>query len=150
MGRATDRDSGTSVGAGPRLRPGAWALAAVVVAAAVGWAGARTRPFTAGANLLVFGLASAVAVVALVQWRRPGRLPDPLRRHPVAVGSGAAWPWWGLAGLVVVVELAQLVQLPRRSHPTISSLVGPALLHADVRGVVIAAWVLFGLWMVRR
>lgn len=150
MGRATDRATGTGFGAGSRLRPGAWALVAVVLAAGIGWAGARTRPFTVGANLLVFGLASVVALLALVQWRRPGRLPDPLCRHPVAAGSGVAWPWWGLAGLVVAVELAELVQLPRRSHPTISSLVSPALLHADVRGVAIAAWVLFGLWMVRR
>lgn len=150
MGRVTD--GGPAVTRG--LRRHAWVPVAGALAGALGWAGAGTRPFTAGSNVLVFGLAGAVAVAALVQWRHPGWLPDALRRHPVpgpeAGTARAAWPWWVLGALVVAVELVEFVQLPRRLYPTISSLAEPAFLHPGFRGVAVAAWVLFGIWMLRR
>lgn len=124
---------------------------AVVVAVAVGWAGSLTRPFTVDANLLVFGSAAPVLVLAVLQRAIPGRLPAVLRRHPVAGDIRQtlrrAWPWYLIVAGTLVLELVDLSELPRRLHPTISSLVAP-LLHGGGRWVAVTLWLLLGAWMV--
>ena len=84
-----------------------------------------------------------------------GRAP----RHPVAPPEPSApprwWVWPALGFAVAFVELVSFLSQPdartdSADHPTLSTVIEPALGNQDVRGLALAAWVLLGWWLVRR
>jgi hypothetical protein len=98
------------------------------------------RPFTLPADL-----AAAVAGTAVLVMARLAGPAVPGRPRP----SGAGW-WALLAGTVVVLELVEFFGGARASHPTLSSLVGPALACWPARSAAYAGWLWFGRALARR
>jgi len=58
---------------------------------------------------------------------------------------------WSLLVLaIIILELIELFQLPRRTHPTISSLIVPLLAHSHLfHSLAFLAWVIAAWWMVK-
>ncbi|WP_157122341.1 hypothetical protein [Nocardia violaceofusca] len=120
-------------------------LMAVWVAVAV--VGSFTRPFGVAATVLVAGVAVVVAVRAVVLGTRPVSFTPPVRRAVVV--------WSILLAAVLAWELyAWLSQpallVPDAAHPTLSTLLSPALEGGAGRFAGWLLWVGAGWWMVRR
>ncbi|MEU7764780.1 hypothetical protein AB0B25_06620 [Nocardia sp. NPDC049190] len=123
-----------------------WSLA-VVVSVLVAAAGAVTRPFSWSANVLV---ALPVLAILVSAWRatpqhtrRTARL-----RRAVAVWSTlliAATAWEAYA----FVRQPDWIR-PSVDHPTLSTLLDPALEHGPLRFVGWLAWLGIGWWLVSR
>lgn len=58
---------------------------------------------------------------------------------------------WGLlAGAIAVWELQAFLQLPRRNHPTLSSLSNDLLQSPSSRAAALLLWLALGAWLARR
>jgi hypothetical protein len=115
-------------------------------------AGAVTRPFTIAADVVVtVGIAT---VVALAAWQRLNpMLPRPIARRPAVPSEvpQARWGFWTAALLLVGGwELFCYADVPRRAHPTLSSLLDTLTAHPVGRTVAFLGWLTFGWYAVTR
>jgi hypothetical protein len=58
--------------------------------------------------------------------------------------------WGVLAGTIAMWELQAFLQLPRRDHPTLSSLSNDLLQSPFSRAVALLMWLALGAWLARR
>ncbi|MCC3312122.1 hypothetical protein [Nocardia africana] len=119
--------------------------AAVWVGVAV--AGSLTRPFSVAATVLVAGVAVVVAVRAVRLGTRRMSFTPPVRRAVVV--------WSTLLAAVLVWELyAWLSQpallVPDPAHPSLSTLLSPALEAGPGRFLGWLIWLGAGWWLVRK
>jgi hypothetical protein len=109
-------------------------------------AGAVTRPFTIAADVVV--ITGIATVVALVAWRQLNpMLPRLIARRPATASElpQARWGFW-IAALLLVGgwELFCYADVPRRAHPTLSSLLDSLTVHPVGRGVAFLGWLTLG------
>jgi hypothetical protein len=139
----------------PRITWEFFLVTAVAVACSV--VAGTAEPFTWRADLvtaagIVLVLAAALAARLLGKRRRlVGAAPpvvDRADRKVAALPRRTGLAWGGLAVVVVAFELANFALLPRHEHPTISSLLDVLTSHEVLRGLVFAAWIGAGLWLV--
>lgn len=64
--------------------------------------------------------------------------------------SKGAWVWAVLAAATAIWELQAFLQLPRREHPTLSSLSNDLLQSYPARGTALLLWLVAGVWLARR
>jgi hypothetical protein len=115
----------------------------VVLAAGYSWFAARSTPFTAGADVTT-AVPLVVAVSSAVLFTLPaGISTDPPRSVPWPRMANT-WNWWVAFGALVAWELSSYWQLPRRQHPTISSLYDSATRWPPVKAVLFFGWLLLG------
>jgi len=164
MGRhfpSSTRPVAVAPGRSTRQGPGALAVAAVVCVG-YGTVVASTRPFSAGADVVVaVALAAAAAVAA---WRavvdRPrhggggeGVAGDGPARRPVRVGRGGRRvlvAWGAVVAGAVALELFSYTHGPRAAYPTLSSLLDSLDAGRLGKTVAGAAWLALGWWLVDR
>jgi hypothetical protein len=111
---------------------------------------AGSRPFTWRADLTTaLGLAGVVLVGLTsirLQRHQPITASDP-------AGAPPSWPallaWGLLAAAVTTFELVNYFESPRKTHPTISSLLDALAGHDVLRGLLFAAWLGAGWWLWR-
>jgi hypothetical protein len=109
------------------------------------------RPFGLESNLLTLSVAAGVAAVGTISSAlQKGPSSASRKEANVLVGSlrrRGTTAWSAAAGLVLAVELWQLVHHPRTLYPTLSSLaneiVGPG--HRVARAVAFVCWGVCGL-----
>jgi hypothetical protein len=121
---------------------------AICVGAGLGIAtlGAFTRPFGWAAIALIAGVAAIVLVAAV---RRP---TDPTPASPRLRNGLLLWSPLALAvaGWEVFVRSRQANwDVPDPSHPTLSTLLDPALEHGPGRWVGWLVWLAIGWWLLR-
>lgn len=129
------------------------ALAAVFLA--YGWLASAPRPFTPAADVAVFLPALALVAGVALQARRSALLPALLRRRPMVPGAAAAtlrraFAWFGVGAAVVALELVELFSSPRRTHPTVSSLMDPTFALHPERFAYFVAWLALGAFLATR
>jgi hypothetical protein len=131
----------TDASTGPPAGPGR-ARRAAIAAAIVGYASvaALCRPLTGPALLAVL-----VAGVPLF-WRGVARRP----RDTPAVGPRSAVVWLGIGAAVGAFELGLRLGPNDLAHPTLSTLVDPALATYPGRVVGYLLWLGAGAWLVGR
>ncbi|MFG3523420.1 hypothetical protein ACGF5S_24400 [Nocardia nova] len=122
-------------------------VGAVAVWVGLAVAGSFTRPFGVAATVLVAGVAVAVAVGALRVGTRRMSLTPAVRRGVVV--------WSILFAAVLAWELyAWLSQpallVPDAAHPTLSTLLSPALEAGPGRFIGWLIWLGAGWWLVRK
>jgi len=93
-----------------------------------------------------------VVLWLLVSSGRAPRSPVPPPEPPT---PRRWWAWPVLGVSVALVELVSFLSQPDArtdslDHPTLSTVVEPALGNQALRGFVLAAWLLVGWWLVRR
>ncbi|HTX00279.1 MAG TPA: hypothetical protein VMD59_15980 [Acidimicrobiales bacterium] len=138
-----------------KLRSRATLTAAGLVAAGgYSWFAGGTRPFTTPAGALT-GATYAVAV-PLAWWamqrRRSGRdTPEAGPAHAAARTRVVQLSAWIVTFVLVgVFELVMYLSGPRRSHPTISSLIAELAQGRSGRSLVFLLWLLLGWVLVGR
>lgn len=125
--------------------------------AAEGAVAAWTNPFTWPANLVVTAGLVELAVAVVVQ-RAGRRAPGAVARRAAPVGSSELRAtagrrlavWWALAAAGVAWELFCYASSPRSAHPTLSSVIDAAEATRPGRGVLFAAWLALGWYLVTR
>ncbi|WP_433734100.1 hypothetical protein ACQP0C_18365 [Nocardia sp. CA-129566] len=128
-------------------RPFRRQLVLLAVGAALAAGGAATRPFSWSATALV--MVPMVVVLVLVFRARPERIPRTARlRRGVAV-------WSALLVVASAWEAYAFVRQPDRTranyaHPTLSTLLDPALEHWPLRLAGWLVWLGLGWWLVSR
>lgn len=110
-------------------------------------AGSFSRPFSVAATVLVAGVAVVVAVRAVHRGRRRISFTRPIRRAVVV--------WSILLAAVLAWELyAWLSQpallVPDAAHPSLSTLLSPALEGGPGRFIGWLIWLGAGWWLVRK
>ena len=126
---------------GPRKAAAGMAAAGTV---AFAWAASGVRTFTRPAEALI-GVAIAVTF-ALATVTRPSL--SPLTSASLRLRSASGW----LGALLALIawELVELVQSPRTSHPTLSSLAEQAMSTHPARFVGVLLWLALGGALARR
>ena len=138
-----------------------WRLVVAGVAAC-GYAAlaSATTPFTVAADAVVAApLALALASLAgrALDARRatpssgglaPGQ-PDTAARRDVVV-TRPSLPWISLVALVAAWEVVSFVALPRRDHPTLSSMYDAVSRWQAVKAILVLGWLALGWALVRR
>jgi hypothetical protein len=133
-------------------------------------------PATRRAHLAVLGIAAAygvaVSFVPQTTWWLDASLAVPgaaallvlvtaghSPRSPMAPPQPATpprwWAWPALGAGVALVELFSFMEQPDArtdsiDHPTLSTVIEPALSNQTVRAVALGCWLLVGWWLVRR
>ncbi|WP_433684834.1 hypothetical protein [Nocardia sp. CA-119907] len=124
-----------------------WQLVLLAVGAALAAGGAATRPFSWSATVLV--VVPVVVVLVLAIRARPERIPRTARlRRGVAV-------WSTLLVTASAWEVYAFVRQPdwtraNYAHPTLSTLLDPALEHWPLRFAGWLVWLGVGWWLVSR
>jgi hypothetical protein len=121
-----------------------------------------TTAFSTGAEVVsgtAIGMFVLVKIAALVKEssaaraRRSARaLPGeahPARRATAARSHGVA-VWGALGTLAIAFELCNYFLSPRNAHPTVSYFLAEVAAHPWSRGVLFAAWLALGAYLVRR
>lgn len=86
-------------------------------------------------------------VIAALGTKPPRSLPT---TDVTAPGPWAALPWVVIGALALAFELWQYTSLPRRLHPTLSSLLGDVTRYPVLRGLVFCCWLACGAWLALR
>ena len=120
-------------------------LGLVGLGGALAVAASFTTPFTTGAEIAT-ALAIGVFLAAELAAARCG--PRAPREAPPPWRAGAAWG--ALAGTVLAFELWNYFRGPRSAHPTLSYFVSAAAGQPWSRGLLFAAWLALGGWLVSR
>jgi hypothetical protein len=139
-----DRTLGPGTSGGTARAIGILGIAAG--AADAGWV-ATTTPFTTGADAAVAVGFALVALVAGSTLRRRRRLERP------AEPAGRLWPWMGVIGMLVVLELVAYVagnDGHRHAWPTLSSLYDAAAADRWAKGGFAGLWLALGWGLFRR
>jgi hypothetical protein len=111
---------------------------------------ATSRPFTWRADLTT-GVGIAGVVLFGLAGVRLTRRQEVAPADPASTPSSHAQLAWGLlAGAVVGFELVNFFTRPRSTHPTISSLLDLLAGHEVLRGLLFAAWLGAGWWLLRK
>jgi hypothetical protein len=116
-----------------------------VVVAGYCWFVAGLAPFTIP---IAAAVAPAELVMAGLAWRwrprgdRRAAVPPPPWRRLV--------PWWGLMIVLAAWEVANYFSLPRRDHPTLSSMAGSLMGTHPGRAALVGAWLLLGWALIGR
>jgi hypothetical protein len=129
----------TSPGGHRRLR---WTHRGAIAGAVVGYAlvAAVCRPLTWPA------LVAVLAAGAPLAWYGVRHRPSPAP----PVGRRSAIVWMGLGSLAALLELGLRLGPDDLAHPTLSTLVDPALAEYPGRVVGYVLWLGVGVWLVRR
>jgi hypothetical protein len=104
-----------------------------------------TTPFTTGAEIATALAIGAFLAAELVAARRRPRAP---REAPPRWRAGAAWG--ALGGTVLAFELWNYFAGPRAAHPTLSYFLSAVAGQPWSRGLLFAAWLALGGWLVSR
>lgn len=120
-----------------------WRMPLVALGTVFSWVLGGIAPFTASSTVAVL-LVGALALLAAFAFPPP-RLA---LGKPVTAGS-VAW-WFGILGAFTAVELVNLFMGSTHSHPTLSVLMAPLLLHHLPKSVAVAIWLRVGWTLVRR
>jgi hypothetical protein len=132
-------------------RPPTWFLTlAVCAGAADSVLSAFSRPFRWSADLTTgVALAGVVLIgVASMRLERSRGVPIDVPA-PTAPGRSGMLAWGVLASASLIFELGNFFAKPRSSHPTMSSLLDALTGHEVLRGLLFAAWLCAGWWLLR-
>lgn len=137
-----------------------WSLTALAAGAAVAYAWWATSflPFSWPDRIAVGIPGLAIVALAGFRYRRPrltlqawfADIRFQLRHPPPRRSTGAIWVWGALLGALVVWELIEFFQSPRRAHPTLSSMSEALLAFHPIRMAVFLLWVALGVDFMRR
>ncbi|MGV9612304.1 hypothetical protein [Nocardia xishanensis] len=119
-------------------------VACVVAVAAVGWV---TRPFGWAATALVL-VVGAAALVRAIRAESAVRPKDPALRRGTAIWSALLLAAVGWEAYAFVRQPDWMT--PSDQHPTLSTLLDPALEHGPLRFAGWLAWLAVGYWLVTR
>jgi len=121
--------------------------------------GGFTTAFTTGSEVVTaMAIAAFVAASLVVTRRRPiaGRAPEPAGGERTELAKRAPSPgrgvliWVVAAGVAIAFELSNYFLSPRYAHPTVSYFLSSAAGHQWSRGILFAAWLTLGGYLVGR
>jgi len=124
--------------------------AALLAACGLAVIASFTHPFTLAANVITaIPLAVMLAAEATRLVRSHGSLATGTVRVAPANWARSFVPWIALSCAVIAFELFNYFELPRRAHPTLSSL-SDELTHSHAgRAVLFLAWLALGAVLLR-
>jgi hypothetical protein len=121
--------------------------------------GSFTTAFTTGSEVVTAVAIAAFVAASLVATRRrpiPGRAPELAGGERTELAKKAPSPgrgvlvWVVAAGGAIAFELSNYFLSPRYAHPTVSYFLSTAAGHQWSRGILFAAWLTFGGYLVSR
>jgi hypothetical protein len=132
--------------------PAGFGIALVVV-------GSFTTVFSTGSEVVTAVAIAAFVAASLVATRRrstASRAPKPADGGRTGLPSTALSPgrgvliWVAAAGVAIAFELSNYFRSPRYAHPTVSYFLSSAAGHQWSRGILFAAWLTLGSYLVSR
>ncbi len=120
-------------------------LGLVGLGGALAVAASFTTPFTTGAEI-----ATALAIGAFLAAELAAVRHGPRAPRQALPGWRAGATWGALGGTVLAFELWNYLAGPRAAHPTLSYFVSAVAGQPWSRGLLFAAWLTLGGWLVSR